>query len=300
MRDFSPVVERCAARAGTEAARLFHGRGRTYPGFDDITVDHYPPVLHIACFGNAEDEAVALADSLVKRLPDIQGVSVQLRQKRRSRWILTHGRVPEELPITEAGLRFTLRLRSNLNVGLFLDAAPARVWVREHAANRRVLNLFAYTCAFSVAAVAGGAASVVNVDMSGNALGWGARNHELNGHDTRNVHMIKADVFKAWGRLGRRGPYDLLVIDPPTHQAGSFNAEQQYGRIFKRLATLAAPGAEVLACLNSPFLHTDFLPAQMARWCPDCRFVEYLPTSPDFPDRSADGALKMAVFRRAG
>ena len=104
----------------------------------------------------------------------------------------------------------------------------------------------------------------------------------------------------SWRKLCQLGPYHLVIIDPPTNQRGSFNAERQYGQLLKRLADLAAPGAEILACLNSPFLNTDFLPSQMAKWCPQCVFVGQLPPSSDFPDRFPDRALKAAVFRYAG
>ena len=72
----------------------------------------------------------------------------------------------ETWDIVENGLRFRLDLGRNQNTGLFLDMRLGRRWVQEQAAGRRVLNLFAYTCGFSVAAIAGGASQVVNLDMA--------------------------------------------------------------------------------------------------------------------------------------
>ncbi|MEM8769491.1 MAG: class I SAM-dependent methyltransferase, partial [Pseudomonadota bacterium] len=161
----------------------------------------------------------------------------------------------------------------------------------------RVLNLFAYTCAFSVAAIAGSAREVVNVDMSRPALDWGQRNHALNDHDLRKVRMLPHNLFKAWPKLRQLGPFDVIIIDPPTNQRGSFTAEKQYGLVLKRLPEFAAPGARIIACLNSPFLNTDFLSGQMARWCPDARFEATMPVSPDFPDLYPDRGLKIDRFR---
>jgi 23S rRNA (cytosine1962-C5)-methyltransferase len=138
---------------------------------------------------------------------------------------------------------------------------------------------------------------VVNNDMSRPALQWGRDNHELNGHDPQRVRMLPHNLFKSWWKIRQLGPYDRIIIDPPTSQRGSFVAEQHYGRVLKRIPELAAPGAQILACLNSPFLDLSFLPAQMARWSPLCRPLACLLPSPDFPDRSRDRGLKLALFR---
>jgi 23S rRNA (cytosine1962-C5)-methyltransferase len=91
-----------------------------------------------------------------------------------------------------------------------------------------------------------------------------------------------------------------VVIDPPTNQRGSFVAEKHYGNVLKRLPELCADGAEVLACLNSPFLNADFLPQQMMRRAPGCELVERMPASPDFPERYPDRGLKVYRFRFRG
>jgi 23S rRNA (cytosine1962-C5)-methyltransferase len=302
MRDFQPVIDRCVARYhdGTDAARLFHGRGHSFAGYEDITVDLFPPYLIIGSFGDDEHGVQRLAGLLADRLPSLRGVCVQLRDGRRTRTVVASGSVPDRAVVTEGDLRFVVRPKRNQNIGLFLDMAPAREWLRRRSAGLAVLNLFAYTCGFSVAAVAGGARLVVNNDMSRTALDWGGENHKENAHDPRTVSMLPHNLFKSWWKVRRLGPYDVVVIDPPTNQRGSFNAEKQYGQIFKRIPEFTTSGGHILACLNSPFLNTDFLPAQMARWCPRCAFVEYLAASEDFPDQFADRALKVAVFRYSG
>ena len=302
MRDFQPVIERCVARYrdGSDAARLFHGRGHSYDGYADVIVDLLPPCLMVSTYADDERGMMQLAGLLSERLTSLQGICVRLRDGRRTRTRVACGSVPDQLTVTEDDLRFIVRPMRNQNIGLFLDMAPARQWLQQRSAGVAVLNLFAYTCGFSVAAVAGGARLVVNNDMSRSALDWGLENHRENRHDPRVVTMLAKNLFKSWWKIRQLGPYDVVVIDPPTNQHGSFNAEKQYGQILKRIPQFTVAGGSVLACLNSPFLSTDFLPSQMSRWCANCEFVEYLAASEDFPDRFTDRALKVGVFRYSG
>lgn len=293
------VLESCRERwcgSGDSARRLFHGRGHCYPGLEDLVVDRFGSVLLVGCFGENVSRARQLAALLPETLDGVTGVAVQQRQGRGTSADVVFGEVAEELVVEEAGLKYLVQPLLNQNVGLFLDMAPTRRWLQASARGKRVLNLFSYTCAFSVAAIAGGAASVVNNDMSKPALDWGRRNHELNEHDLRRVRMLPHNLFKSWSRIREFGSYDLIVIDPPTNQRGSFNAEKQYGQILKRLPELSAPGANVIACLNSPFLNTDFLPGQMARWCPRASLIATMPVFEDFPERFPDRGLKIYRF----
>jgi 23S rRNA (cytosine1962-C5)-methyltransferase len=234
---------------------------------------------------------------LLEVLDGVTGVALQQRQGRGTAAEVIWGEVPGELVVEEAGLKYLVQPLLNQNVGLFLDMAPTRRWLRNAAAGKRVLNLFAFTCAFSVAAIAGGAKRVVNNDMSKPSLDWGRRNHELNGHDLRLIRMLPHNMFKSWAKIRDAGPYDIVVIDPPTNQRGSFNAEKQYGQVLKRLVDFTAAGAEIVACLNSPFLNTDYLPGQMARWCPRATLIETMPASADFPEQFPDRGLKIYRFR---
>ena len=301
-RQLEPVLESCRARWGDgpdTARRLFHGRGHCYPGLEDLVVDRFGDNLLVGCFGDNISRARLLATLLPDEFEGVAGVAVQQRQGRGTRAEVIFGEVAEELVVEEAGLRYLVQPLLNQNVGLFLDMAPTRHWLRTAAENKRVLNLFAYTCAFSVVAMAGGAASVVNNDMSKPSLDWGRKNHTLNDHDLRQVSMLPHNLFKSWWKIREYGPYDIIIIDPPTNQRGSFNAEKQYGQVLKRLQEFAAPGAEIIACLNSPFLNTDFLPGQMARWCPKASLLETMPVSADFPEQFPDRGLKIYRFRYA-
>ena len=160
-----------------------------------------------------------------------------------------------------------------------------------------MLNLFAYTCGFSVAAIAGGAEDVVNLDMSRAALARGRDNHRLNGHDLGRVGFLGHELFKSWGKVRKSGPYDLIIIDPPSFQKGSFALTQDYAKILRRLPELLAEGGTVLACVNDPGIGAEFLIEGMAEQAPGLTFVERLENPPEFPEVVEGGGLKALVFR---
>lgn len=296
------VVDTAAAHLkapGGDAQRLFHGRGHCYEGIEHLTVDWYPPFLLISVFRRDVDQTWldTLAKALAEVVPAVTGIALQRRDGRNTRAEILRGEVPEEWVIHEAGMHYLVHPLTHQNIGFFLDMEPARRWVSARAADCKVLNLFAFTCAFSVVAIAGGARQVVNNDMNRSVLNRGEENHRLNGHDERAVRYVPHNLFKSWRKLKQLGRYDLIVVDPPTNQRGSFVAEKDYPGVMKRLPDLAAPGANVLLCLNSPFLPFHFLEDQMARRCPGYRFIERIQPSPDFPDQHPDRGLKLAVFR---
>lgn len=198
--------------------------------------------------------------------------------------------------VEENGLKFQLDIGRNQNFGLFLDMRLGRDWVREHAAHKNVLNLFAYTCGFSVAAIAGGAGHVVNVDMAKASLSKGRENHLLNDHNVNQVSFLGHDIFKSWGKIKKAGPYDLIIIDPPSFQKGSFALTKDYARILRRLPDLLAPQGEVLACVNSPMVTSEFLIDGMKAEAPALNFQYRLDNPPEFADIDKESALKALVF----
>ncbi len=118
--------------------------------------------------------------------------------------------------VEEGGLSFWVNLTDYLDTGLFLDHRIARQMVRQEALGKRVLNLFAYTGAFSVYAASGGASFTTTVDLSNRYLEWARKNMELNGF-TGEVHRyVRDDVLSALEGRTVEGSYDLAIIDPPT------------------------------------------------------------------------------------
>lgn len=289
--------------APEETRRLFHGRGRCWPGLEQITVDWLQGVLLVALFREPDEGQLAQLEAMLRSLAQRaqwtgQAILLQHRYLPDSpgQWLL--GEPCQQREVVEDGLKYLLDLGVRQNNGLFLDMRYGRRWVRDQAAGKRVLNLFAYTCGFSVAAIAGGAEQVVNLDMAKAALSRGRDNHRLNGHDLGQVAFLGHELFKSWGKVRKYGPYDLIIIDPPTFQKGSFALTQDYAKILRRLPELLTAGGTVLACVNDPAIGPDFLIQGMAEQAPGLRFVERLENPPEFPDADPAGGLKALIFRQ--
>lgn len=289
-----------------EARRLFHGRGRRWPGLEHVTVDWLQGVLLVSLFREPEAAELAGLKQMLLTLPRTaewqhsRAHHLLLQHRYRldsaTEWLL--GDELDEWLISEDGLRFKLDLGKKQNNGLFLDMRHGRRWVREQAAGQRVLNLFAYTCGFSVAALAGGAEWVVNLDMAKAALSRGRENHRLNQHALERVSFLGHDLFKSWGKLKKDGPYDLIIIDPPSFQKGSFALTKDYQKILRRLPELLTAQGTVLACVNDPGIGPDFLIEGMAAEAPGLRFALRLDNPPEFADIHPDSGLKALVFRQ--
>ncbi|BEP91720.1 class I SAM-dependent methyltransferase [Acidovorax sp. A79] len=298
----------------TDAQRIFHGRGGLHPGCEQWVLDVYPPVFVLTSFAPATEEALdAIGAALQARwsliAPDGQPLNwvfqhrgEALRAEGRSDTRLMAGAVPDPHAVTEAGARFRVHVLRGQNHGLFLDMAGGRRWVRDFAAARgadryglKVLNLFAYTCAFSVVALQAGARQVVNVDMSHGAIAVGQQNHQLNGIAT-GASFLAHDIFSSWGKITRSGPYGLVIVDPPSYQKGSFVATKDYARLMRRLPDLLAPGGHALLCLNAPELGEGFLREQMQAQAPGLSFVERVDNPAAFADVDPERALKVLVY----
>ncbi|MBB2777281.1 UNVERIFIED_ORG: 23S rRNA (cytosine1962-C5)-methyltransferase [Comamonas terrigena] len=293
----------------TDACRLFHGRGGRHPGCEHLVLDAFPPVLVLTSFQPLDEAALqALDAALLARWAQIgQGQPLnwvfQMRQPgTKAETRLVRGSVPEPHIVTEAGLQYRAHVLRGQNHGLFLDMAAGRRWVRAHVAQHpehrhglKVLNLFAYTCAFSVAALDAGARQVLNMDMAQGALATGQHNHQLNG--LTGASFLAHDIFSSWGKITRSGPYHLIVIDPPSYQKGSFVATKDYAKLMRRLPDLLRPGGHVLLCLNAPELGTAFLQDQMAEIAPTLQFVERIANPAAFADVDEERSLKVLLYR---
>ncbi|RLA24829.1 MAG: methyltransferase [Gammaproteobacteria bacterium] len=281
-----------------QAQRLFHGRGHAYDGLHHVTIDWLPPVTLITLFApETKTDIAALADYLLTQLPSCKSVQVQHRYELSGPIDIVRGETITQLAITENNLQFHLSLGQSRNTGLFLDMQNGRRWVQEHAQDKRVLNLFAYTCGFSVAAIAGNALSVLNVDMSSAALNVGRENHRLNQQSLTQVRFEKLDIFKSFSRFKKRGPFDLLICDPPTLQKGSVDIIRDYPKILRRLDQFMAPNATLMLCLNAPELKRDFLLEHMAELAPTYRYIEEIKPPEVYVEAEGKG-LKVLCFKK--
>jgi 23S rRNA (cytosine1962-C5)-methyltransferase len=299
------------AAAPTTAFRLFHGVAEGAP---ELAVDVYDEflVVHLLGAETAECERDVL-DAVEALGPAGIHVKRHARQKnelgdaRDSVWApaaAARGRsAPGELIVHEHGLPFEVRLGEGLRTGLFLDQRENRQRIRRLAQGKRVLNLFAYTGGFSLAALAGGAEHATCVDTSAAALAWAQRN--VARIDAQDRHRTwRSDAFDALARIARRRErFDLIVVDPPSYartRTRRFVARKDYPALCEAAARVLAPGGVLLACINhhgvsQSKLRRDALHAVRAAGRAVVAAKD-LPTQLDFPAALAAEPLSKSVL----
>ncbi len=158
----------------------------------------------------------------------------------------------DRVPFLENGLRFLADVSAGQKTGFFLDQRDNRARLRALARGRRVLNLFSYSGAFSVAALAGGAARAVDVDSSASALALAREHRALNALSADDSDLVQADVFEDVRRRVAEGQrWDVVVCDPPAFAKKKSDVERAargYKDVNRLAMTLVAPGGWLLTC----------------------------------------------------
>jgi len=246
--------------ADTDAYRLVGGEGDFLPG---LIVDRYADVLVLqvqtAGMERLLGRVVEILADRVRPTTVFERSDIPVRREEglpmRKRVILGPP-LPPEIEIREHGLRFGVQPDLGQKTGFFLDQRLHRRRVRERASGRRVLNCFAYTGAFSVAAQAGGASAVTSVETSEPAVELLRRNMERNGCALGTIVASDAfDFLRSEQRAGRH--YDLVVLDPPAfakkrHQLDA--ALRGYKEINRQALQLLPPGGELFTFSCSQYV----------------------------------------------
>lgn len=163
----------------------------------------------------------------------------------------------EFFTVYEHGLQFWINLQDYLDTGLFLDHRETRQLVAKECKGKRLLNLFAYTCSFSVQAAGAGAVFTKSVDMSNTYTDWGRENFVLNGWGSRDHDIVRADCMRFLDQEIRTGNrYDVVVIDPPTISRSKkmdemFDIQKDYPFLISRALKLLTPGGVIYFSTNS-------------------------------------------------
>lgn len=211
-----------ARRQGISCYRLYDLDIPSFP----LCVDIYEGHVHVAEYKanhGMEPEAHAewLSECLdvIGKITGVPEDGIFLKLRERQKGLKQYERFSNEsygMWVRENNLEFWVNLTDYLDTGLFLDHRVARAMVRDAAEGKRVLNLFAYTGAFSVYAAAGGAVRVDTVDMSQTYLAWAQKNMEHNGfRDEERYRYVRADILQ-WLPGPLKNYYDIIVLDPPT------------------------------------------------------------------------------------
>lgn len=251
------------ARAGlrgdlaTDVWRLVHGEADFLPGF---RIDRHGSWWVMVVFADcAAPHAEALCRALHGLAPEGRIVLKQHRDDLHRAPVACQEWTPgglrpvaadTQVEVQELGCRFLVEPCAGLATGLYLDQRGTRAWLRQACAGRRVLNLFAYTGAFSVSLLAGGAAEAVDVDLSAPALARASANARRNGVAERHrTAQEDAQVFLHQDR----SRYDLIICDPPTaaQGAGGWVLRRDYPPVLAAAWQRLAPGGLLLATCNT-------------------------------------------------
>ncbi len=215
--DEAVALRRAVLPPDLRAYRVLNGEGDRLPG---VVVDRYGEFLVCQLLtAGAARLAPALVDGLVACLQP-RGIFERSEGGVRAeeglagtRGVLAGEPPPPVVEIAEGDCRFLIDIAHGQKTGFFLDQRESRARVRALAAGRRVLNAFAYSGAFAVAAGRGGAAAVVSIDTSRPALALAEAAWKANGLPAERARFVVADVFEQL-RVERER-YDLVVLDPP-------------------------------------------------------------------------------------
>ena len=202
---------------------------------------------------------------------------------------------PLETVVEENGMKFGLDFAAGYSAGLFIDQRANRALVR-HGGARRLLNTFAYTCSFSVAAALAGA-ETVSIDLSRKSLDRGRENFALNGRDPAGHRFLADDVLDVLPRLARRGElFDAIILDPPTFSRGNkgrrFQVERDFETLLVAALEVAAPRAKLLLSTNCTRLTRRALESIARFALKATRCAADLRTEPALPDVPADAAAQ--------
>ena len=209
----------------TNACRLINGEGDGLPG---LTVDRYADYLMLQLYGSVWRPHLQLLVQALEELLEPAGIYEKARPQStreleataagKSYGKLLAGRsAPARLQVKENGLNFLVSLEKGLDSGIFMDQRKNRRNLMRMAAGKRVLNLFSYTGAFSVAAAAAGATKVTSVDVSVTYMEWAKENFGANRLNPKRHEFIVGDCFDTLAGLLKEGRrYDIILLDPPS------------------------------------------------------------------------------------
>ena len=279
----------------TNAYREINGAADGFPGW---TVDRYDKWLFVQHDPNSDrgplpsiHDGSTLGVYYLQSIPDRSAMGTA-----NNRPILLEGKkAPEYFDIIENGVKYTVSLDQDLSTGVFLDQRPQRAWLRDHCSNQTVvLNCFAHTGAFSVAAAMAGARTV-SIDLSRKWLDRLPHHFASNGLSFDERHdFIYGDCFDWLHRLAKRGEkYDIVILDPPSTSVGGkkkkrWSIRNDMDELVALASQLVKPGGLLWTTTNSASMH----PIKFAKLChkglvtakiEDAKLERIQPMPIDFP-----------------
>ncbi|MBE0697883.1 MAG: class I SAM-dependent methyltransferase [Anaerolineaceae bacterium] len=274
-----------------QAFRLFNG---FLEGCPELVVDIYANTLVLFAYSTDLQQAKVLSERaaahLLRQLPWVQAVVVKTRNspvENERRGVLVHGVSPDR-KVREGEIWYAVDLQLNLDASLYLDTRCLRAWAVAHLEGKRVLNAFAYTGSLGVAALAGGARQVVQLDLNRRFLNLAQASYTLNGFPIQRQDFISGDFWPQVSRLKRAGElFDCIFIDPPffsqTNQ-GRVDLVSHAQTVINKVRPLVGHNGLLVAINNSLFLSGAEYMRQLEDLCSSgyLALEELVPVPPDF------------------
>jgi 23S rRNA (cytosine1962-C5)-methyltransferase len=272
-------IRKWAKRSATNCFRIYDREIKSY----QLAIDYYDGRFCVHYFSRSRDNpdpTEQLAEETVNALCSIFGTNpdnIFWRNRIRRKKTLQYEKVGESqefFTVLEYGVKFKVNLLDYLDTGLFLDHRETRHLVASHCQGKKVLNLFAYTCSFSVHAALAGAIFTKSVDMSNTYTAWGKANFELNSIPLKNHEIVRADCLKFLEQEVRTGKkYDIIIIDPPTISRSKkmtqmFDIQVDYVDLLTQAINLLTKDGTIFFSTNSRKFVFD------ASLFPQCSIVE--------------------------
>lgn len=243
------------------AFRLFNG---FYEGDPRLVMDVYARTLVIYNHAPNPSDSLPIIQAsqtyVLKRFPWLQTIVIKPRNAdsiEEKRGTVVYGAKPDSR-IKENAVWYALDLLINQDSSFYLDTRNLRLWAKENLAGKRVLNTFAYTGSLSVAALAGGAKKVVNIDLSYKYLNLAKMSYSLNGYSISDRDFLVGDFWVMISQLKRSGElFDCAFIDPPFFaktNKGTIDLLQHSQRVINKVRPLISHKGYLVVVNNALFL----------------------------------------------
>jgi 23S rRNA (cytosine1962-C5)-methyltransferase len=255
-------IRKWAKRTSTNCFRIYD---RDIPNYH-FAVDYYAGRFLIHYFPRSQenpDPPAELEKEVVDALKSIFNADeemiywrTRIRREKTQQYEKT-GDSKQFFTAVEYGVQFKINLLDYLDTGLFLDHRETRRYVASIAKGKRLLNLFAYTCSFSVHAAVGGSIWTKSVDLSNTYTEWGEDNFRLNALSLKSNPIVRADCMKFLeSEIYSGEKYDIIVIDPPTisrskKMDGMFDVQRDYIFLIRHALRLLRPDGVIFFSTNS-------------------------------------------------
>lgn len=255
-------IRKWAKRTHTNCFRIYDHDIPNYP----LAIDFYAGRFCVHYFPNMfedeepskalENETAKILNDLFKASPELIFWRTRIKRAKMQQYEKADD-TKDFFNVIEYGVHFKINLTDYLDTGLFLDHRETRQMVAKLASGKRLLNLFAYTCSFSIHAACKGASFTKSVDMSNTYTTWGKENFLLNTQSLEQNEIVRADCFVFLEEeAAKKQTYDLIVLDPPTISRSKkmqemFDIQQDYQELISATLKLLSKDGILFFSTNS-------------------------------------------------